>query len=233
MTISPATNPRITVLLADFGQVADDGLYWSLQVQVDLEVIGRVRTDADAVDTARRLKPDVVVVHVGESVFKGVETCFRIRIYHPEAKVVMVAPRLSPSNLMLALEARVHGYVVADAGYQAVARAVHSVPAGAVYLSGSAADALVASYFERSEPGQQAGGRKQLSKRERQVLQRLVEGESSVNIARELDLSPKTVDTYRRRLMQKLGVTSRPALIRYATSHGLASGSGALPDQRP
>lgn len=220
MTGSTPSNTKIKVLLADFSST-DDGLHRFLKTHPDFDLLGCVQSGQDVVNSVRQLAPDVVIVRVGEAVFEGVETCFRIRMHQPEVKVVMVAPRLSPSNLMLALEARVHGYVVAEAGHRAVARAVHTVPLGGVYLSGAAADTLVADYIERNDPSRRAKQTKRLSKREGQVLQRLVAGESSVNIARDLELSPKTVDTYCRRLMQKLGVTSRRALVKLAIAQEL------------
>ena len=167
--------------------------------------------------------PTLSSSRAGESVFSGVEISFRIRMQQPEAKVVVVSSALSPGNLMLALEAGVHGYVVAEAGNQAVANAVRAVPVGAMYLSSEATDTLVANYMQRNGAGDTEGQIARLSKREREVFKRLVEGETAASIAHELELSPKTVDTYRRRLMRKLDVTSMPALVKLAVKHGVTT----------
>lgn len=116
----------------------------------------------------------------------------------PDAKVVMVSSALSPDNLILALEAGVHGYVVAEAGNQAVMNAVRVAPAGATYLSSEATDTLVAQFMRRNRVGDTGNPFARLSKREREVCKRLVNGETTASIALELVLSPKTVDTYRR-----------------------------------
>lgn len=214
---------KISVLLADFSAADDVGLCSFLEGQPDIDVLGLVPLGSDVLGSVRQLAPDVVVVRAGESVFGGVETAFRIRMQQPEIRVVMVSSSLSPGNLMLALEAGVHGYVVAGSGHQAVVKAVRAAPAGAIFLSTEAADSLVAGYVQRSHKADQSGQLKRLSRREREVLLRLVDGESSTSIARDLGLSPKTVDTYRRRLMQKLGVNNMPALVKLALTHGLTT----------
>lgn len=219
----PSVNAsNIAVLLVDHRPADGDDLRAFLESQPDFDLLGCVFLGQDAIESVRQLTPDVVVMRAGESVFSGVEISFRIRMQQPDAKVVMVSSALSPGNLMLALDAGVHGYVVADAGHRAVANAVRTVPVGAMYLSSEATDTLVADYMQRSGT-EGAGQLKRLSKREREVFQRLVEGETSASIARNLELSPKTVDTYRRRLMQKLGVTSRPALVKLALKHGVTT----------
>ena len=195
--------------------------FWSRsRISTCWVAFSRVRTLSSSV---RQLAPDVVVVRAGETVFSGVETSFRVRMQQPDAKVVMVSSALSPGNLMLALEAGVHGYVVAEAGNQAVAKAVRAVPVGAVYLSSEATDRLVADYMQRNGAGDAEGQLARLSKREREVFRRLVDGETAASIALALGLSPKTVDTYRRRLMRKLDVTSMPALVKLAVKHGVTT----------
>ena len=223
MTTPNANFQKIAVLLADLRAGDDDSLQAFLESQPDIDVVGRVAADRDVLESMRPMAPDVVVVCAGDSVFGGVETILRIRLQQPAVKVVLVSSALSPGNLMLALEAGVHGYVVADAGNQAVANAVRAVPVGAMYLSGEAADTLVASYMQRKGEGDKTGRLQRLSKREREVFRRLVDGESATSIAHDLALSPKTVDTYRRRLMQKIGVTSTPALVKYAVKHGVTT----------
>ncbi len=223
MTIPSVNASKITVLLVDHRPADGDDLRAFLESQPDFHLLGCVFLGQDALQSVRQLAPDVVVVRGGESVFSGVETSFRIRMQQPEAKVVVVSSALSPGNLMLALEAGVHGYVVAEAGNQAVANAVRVAPVGAVYLSSEATDTLVANYMQRNGAGDTKGQFARLSKREREVFKRLVEGETASNIARDLDLSPKTVDTYRRRLMRKLDVTSMSALVKLAVKHGVTT----------
>lgn len=221
MTSFHGTSSKITVLLADFRAIGEGELAAYLESQPDIDVLGQVTLNQDLLEFVRHADPDVVVVCVGDSVFGGVTAVSRVRLHHPDVKIVVVTSALSPGNLMLALEAGVHGYVLADAGNPAVAKAVRAAPVGAVYLSGAAADMLVDDYERRQGVGNSRDQLARLSKREREVFQRLVDGESATSIAGDLQLSPKTVDTYRRRMMQKLGVTSMPALVKLALKHGM------------
>lgn len=219
----PSANAsNIAVLLVDHRPADGDGLRAFLELEPDFDLLGCVFLSQDVFESIRQLSPAVVVLRVGETVFSGVEICLRIRMLQPDTKVVIVSSAFSPGNLMLALEAGVHGYVVAEAGNQAVAKALRAVFVGAMYLSSQITDTLVADYLQRNG-ADGAGQLKRLSKREREVFQRLVDGESASGIARDLELSPKTVDTYRRRLMRKLDVTSVPALVKLAVKHGVTT----------
>ena len=223
MTTPSISDSNIAVLLMDYRSADTDELYAFLDSQPDIDLLGRVRLGQDDLEPVRDLRPDVVIVRAGNSEFSGVETSSFVRMQMPEAKVVMVSATLSPDNLFLALGAGIHGYVLAEAGSQAVVNAVRAVPVGAVYLSSEVTDTLVADYTRRNRAGNTGNPFTRLSKREREVFRRLVNGETTANIALELALSPKTVETYRRRLMHKLGVTGVPALVRLAVKHGVAT----------
>lgn len=213
----------ITVLLADDIGFQGNGLAARLDAEPDIQVVGEIALDKRGMDKARQSNPDVVVVRSAGSVVGGIESTFRLRMNLPDIKIVMMSPRTSPGHLMLALEAGVHGYLTGDAGEQAIVGAVRAVAAGASYLNKEAADTLVADYFDRERSSRLEDPIERLSRREMEVLRMVVEGTSTTRIAEILDLSPKTVDTYRRRLMHKLGVANVPALVKLALQHGLTS----------
>ena len=213
----------INVLLANGNGFQGNGLVTRLNAEPDIRVIGEIGLDRRGIEEFTQSSPDVVVIRSVGSVVSGIESTLRLRTILPSIKVVITSPITSPGHLMLALEAGVQGYVAGNAGQQALIGAIRAVAAGANYLSKDAADMLVADYFHRQRNLQMKDPFKRLSKREWEVLKMLVEGESASNIAEILALSPKTVDTYRRRLMRKLGVTNVPALVKLALQHGLTS----------
>lgn len=213
----------INVLLADDVSHHENGLVRKLNAESDIRVIGEIGLDRRGVEEFMQSSPDVVVICSAASVVSGIETTIRLRMTLPGVKVVILSSGTSPGHLMLALEAGVHGYVAGDADEEAVAGAIRAVVAGANYLSKEAADMLVADYFQRQRSTQRGAPMARLSRREMEVLRMVVEGELTTAIAKTLDLSPKTVDTYRRRVMRKLGVSNVPALVKLAVQHGLTS----------
>ncbi|MBI3919048.1 MAG: response regulator transcription factor [Betaproteobacteria bacterium] len=206
---------NLKVLLVDDHAVMREGLA-ALLSRAGIDVIGTAGNGREAVRLARELVPDAVVMDISMPDLNGIEAARQIRVRAPSVRVVMLSMHANREHVHQALAAGAEGYVLKEAAATEVATAVRTVAAGRRYLSPSIEAAML-------EAGGSAarGPLESLSTRERQVLQLVVEGESSAEIARTVHLSPKTVETYRSRLMKKLGVANVTALVKFAVQHGL------------
>lgn len=213
----------VTLLLVDHGPLVSTRCRSSLEDLPGCRLVGHELAAADALTDISQWRADVVVISAGFDLSAAVETCRRVRTEDPVARVMLIASRPTSKHLVQALEAGVRGIVTTPADAMVMAAAVRAVNAGMTYLSQEATDILVSDYLRRTA----RLGRKtqfgRLSGREREVLQRMVRGESMSDIADALNLSPKTVETYRRRAMAKLNVTTVPALVKVAMVNGIAS----------
>lgn len=207
----------IRVLLADDHAMMRDGLQALLQATVDIEVAGSARNGREALRLAAELNPDVVVMDITMPDMNGIEALGLLREKHPRIRVVMLSMHSSSEHVYRALNAGAAGYLLKESAGEDIVTAIRRVHAGRSYMSPA-----LAALERRSAPRSDDGGPlASLSPRERQVLQLVVEGRSSSEIAALVHLSPKSVDTYRSRLMKKLGVGDLPALVKFAVRHGL------------
>lgn len=210
-------NP-IRVLLADDHAMVRDAMRAYLDGQDRIEVVGVVDNGADAVSRCETLKPDVAVVDIVMPVLNGIEATAQIRQRHPETRVVIASMHSDIDYVYRALRAGAQAYVAKTSTGNDLVRAIRTVHGGRRYLSAPITESLLDDYLHTRSA---TSPLEQLSMRERQILQLLAEGRSSSGIAATLSLSPKTIDTYRSRMMEKLGITEFPALVKFAILHGL------------
>lgn len=207
----------IRVLLADDHAVLREGLRSLLTASPGISVIADVGNGADAIRRAEELKPDVLVMDIAMPDVNGIEASHMIRARIPAARIIILSMHSTSEHVYRAIEAGAAGYVLKESAAAELIAAVQAVHAGQRYFS-----TAVRGIVEEMARGAGRGGPLQsLSIRERQVLQLVVEGKSSAEIARIVHLSPKTVETYRSRLMKKLGVGDVPSLVKFAIQHGL------------
>jgi DNA-binding NarL/FixJ family response regulator len=209
----------IRVLLADDHPLVCAGLAALLAQQGDMEVVATAIDGREALRAARELSPDVVIMDVSMPGMNGIEAAERIRDLGGGAKVVMLSMHDSAEHVYRALRAGATGYLLKESAGREVVDAVRAVLAGRRYLS----DRIPGQEALLGRLAAKASGSplERLSKREREILQLVVEGKSSAEIAALVSLSPKTVETYRSRMMQKLGIADLPALVKFALQHGL------------
>ncbi len=210
----------VRVLIADDHKVVADGLWHLLAAQDDIEVVGRVGTGREAVNRAAELKPDVIVMDSNMPDLNGIEAARIIRERWPDTRVLMLSVQSDPLHAVRALRAGAAGYVPKSSAGIDVVEAVRTVSAGKRYVHPSMAEAVLARLVE-SAPIEDPLAR--LSARERQVLQLVVEGKGLSDIASSLSLSTRTVETYRARMMEKLGIHDVPGLVKIAILHGLTT----------
>ena len=207
-----------TVILADDHAVVRDGLHVLLEAHSDISVVGDAANGRQAVRLALQLHPDVVVMDIAMPELNGIEATQHIHDASPSAKVLILSMHSTTEHIFRALQAGARGYLLKDSAGTEVVDAVRAVHAGRRYLSQKIASTVLDDYIsERSR----ASPLDSLSPRERQILQLVAEGKSSAEAAALLFLSPKTVDTYRSRMMQKLGIGDLPGLVKFAIQHGV------------
>jgi DNA-binding NarL/FixJ family response regulator len=211
----------ITVFLADDHAVVRDGLRALLEAQPDMRVIGDAANGRETVRRVARLCPDVVVLDIAMPELNGIEAAWEIREVCPATQVIILSMHSTTEHIFRALEAGVHGYLLKESAGIEVVDAVRAVHSGQRYLSQRISDRIIDDYVRQRQAGQAKSPLARLSPREREVLQLVAEGKSSAEIADILSLSLKTVETYRSRLMGKLGISDLPGLVRFAIQHGL------------
>jgi len=208
----------ISVLLADDHALVRDGLKMLLESQPDVRVVGAVANGREAVELATRLRPDVAVLDISMPEVNGIEAARRIRAASPQTRIIMLSMHDNAEHVYQALEAGASGYLLKDSAGAEAAVAVRAVHAGRRYLAERISELVISGYLREDRADSPL---ESLSQRERRILQLIVDGQSNAEAARLLNLSVKTVETYRSRMMQKLGLKSVPELIKFAISHGL------------
>jgi DNA-binding NarL/FixJ family response regulator len=208
----------ITVFLADDHRVLRDGLRILLDSQDDIRVIGEAENGNKAIEGITSLKPDVAVMDITMPELNGIEAAQVVHEVLPTTGIVILSIHSDLEHIFRALQAGAQGYILKESAGSEVISAVRSVYKGRRYLSPSIRDTVMEAYMQNRLVQSPL---EQLSLREREVLQLTVEGNSSAAIAEKLALSPKTVETYRSRLMGKIGVHGLPELVRFAIKHGI------------
>jgi RNA polymerase sigma factor (sigma-70 family) len=211
----------ITVFLADDHAVVRDGLRYLLEAQPEIKVIGDAANGREAVRLVAQLKPDVAIVDITMPELNGIDATLQIRDACPPTKVIILSMHANTRHIARALQAGAQGYLVKESAGIEVVKAVRTVNAGHHYLSQAVSDAVINDYVLQRRAMEHGSALESLSAREREVLQLVVEGKSSAEIAGILNLSPKTVESYRSRLMQKLEIDDLPSLVRFAITQGL------------
>ena len=214
---------RIRILVADDHPVVRAGLRALLARSLDMEVVGEAADGASAVASALELRPDVVVMDITMGGTQGLAATRSIRQQAPEVKVLILTIHDNEEYVRRALELGATGYVLKQAVDTELIVAIRTVQRGDLFLYPSFARILLRDLRTEGSAGGTAEGDRYstLSPREKQVLQLVVLGCTNRQIAGELCLSVKTVESYRARLMDKLSLRSRTALVRYALMRGL------------
>ncbi len=209
----------ITVILADDHPVVRDGLCFLLNAQSDIKVIGTADNGHEAVQLANKLNPNVAVMDIAMPLLNGIEATQQITSTCPHTRVMILSIHFTSVHIQRALQAGAMGYLLKESAGEEVVEAIRTVHEGRRYLSRKIAETVVEDYV-RQGGGDVLEG---LSPRERQVLQLIAEGKTSAEAAQILFLSVKTVETYRSRFMQKLGLKDMTALVKFAIQHGIIS----------
>ncbi|MFN0071410.1 MAG: response regulator [Chloroflexota bacterium] len=211
----------IRVLIVDDHAILRSGLRMLLGAQPDMHVVGDAADGAEAARLAAELEPDVVLLDLAMPGMGGLDALRIIKRDTPAARALILSQYDDESYLRRALEAGASGYVLKRAADIELLSAIRAVARGEVYLEPMLTRLVVNDLFRRGDQGSPAERVPALSEREREVLQLVALGHTNQQIADRLVLSVKTVETYKARVMEKLGVRGRAALVRYAMEQGL------------
>lgn len=205
----------IQVILADDHQIIRQSLKVLLERE-GLKIVGEASNGQEAVRIAESLHPDVAVLDVSMSVLNGIDAAKEIQKVSPQTKTVFLTIHDEDPYLLDALRVGAKGYVVKTHAAENLVQAIREASRGGVYLSPEVSRAVVQAYQNKTELSSEP-----LSPRERQVLQLIAEGKTTKEVAGVLNISPKTAETHRTRLMEKLDIHETAGLVRYAIRRGL------------
>jgi two-component system response regulator NreC len=209
------------VLIADDHAIVRDGVRMILEAQSDIVVVGEACNGREAVEKARALLPNVVLMDIAMPEMTGLQATEVVKRELPAVQVVVLTMHEDYQYFFEVLRAGASGYILKGAATAELLTAIRAAHDGGVYLNPTVAKNLVADYVKRMEPGEEKARYDGLSERERQVLTLVAEGRTSQQVADELFLSINTVQTHRAHIMEKLNLQNRAELIRYALRKGL------------
>jgi len=213
-------NEPISVLLADDHGIVRAGLRALLEAQPDMIVVAEAADGPSAIRETQRLRPNVVVSDLSMP-GGGLEAIRDITALNLPTRVLVLTVHAEERYLLPVLEAGGSGYVKKSSAHTDLLDAIRTVAKGEVFLDPAATKTLLRGYLGRVSSGDELDLGEVLSEREREVVKLTAEGNTAQQAADFLSLSPKTVETYRHRAMQKLGLTNRAELVRYALRAGL------------
>ncbi|MFN3307808.1 MAG: response regulator [Anaerolineales bacterium] len=214
--------PRTTILLADDHAVLRAGLRLLLSQEADLEVVGEAKSGLETLRLAEELQPDLILLDISMPGLNGLEAIGLLRKRAPQARILILTMHDDVHYLRRALQNGASGYVLKKAADVELLSAIQAVMQGEIYVHSS----MTRSLLEDILPPSQSTDPEQwdsLSEREKEVLRLVAYGYTAQEIADQLGLSVKTIETYRARGMEKLGLSSRAALVRFALSKGIIS----------
>lgn len=210
----------IRVMIVDDHVVMAEGLRHLIESQQDLTVVGCLTDGREALQKISELIPNVIIMDVTMPELNGIDATRLIKERAPATQVLILSMHSNQEYVLRALQAGASGYLLKKNASDEVLAAIRAVHAGRRFLSWQISENMIDDYLQGGADGDPLGG---LSLRERQVLQFMVEGKSSASIAELLSLSPKTVETYRSRIMHKLDIDDIPKLVKFAIQHGLTT----------
>lgn len=213
----------ITVFLADDHTVLRNGLQFMLDAEADIQVIGAAANGRDAVRQVKQLQPNIVVLDIAMPELNGIEAAQQIRECCPSTQIIILSMHHTPEHINRALQAGARGYLVKESASDEVVEAIRQVHAGRRYLSQEISEQVLDYYIDQHQAETVSDPLASLNAREREILQLVVEGKTTAEISDLLSLSPKSIKSYRSRIMQKLGVNDLPGLVKFAIRHGLTS----------
>ncbi len=214
---------NIRVLVADDHAIVREGLGIMLGNQPDMEVVGLATNGREAIRMVDQYQPDVAVMDISMPELNGIEAISQLLPRYPNIKVIVLSIHETKPYVYRGLKAGASGYLLKETAGLEVVDAVRAVYNGERYLSQRISDLVTDVSFRSLEGSKEVSPLEQLSPREREILQLVAEGKTSQEIGERLSISPKSVDTYRSRLMHKIGVEDLAGLVKFAIQQGVIS----------
>ncbi|MBA4386953.1 MAG: DNA-binding response regulator [Verrucomicrobia bacterium] len=229
---APQSSTKKRVLIVDDHGVVRDGIRLLLESCGEFSVVGDAQNGLEAVEKVARLSPQAVVMDISMPIMNGIEATTQIKQKHPATEVVILSMYASSEYVFRALKAGARAYILKESVGRELIEALRAVCQGRRYMSPKIVDVMVDAYLwtlngNIAQPPKSPV--ESLTQRERQVMQMVVEGRSSKEIGDTLHLTSNTVDTYRHRIMQKIGVKDMAGLIRFACADATPPPAEELP----
>jgi DNA-binding NarL/FixJ family response regulator len=203
----------IRIALVDDHSLVRDGIRALLAVMAPLEVVGEAESGADAIEMVSRTKPDLLLVDISLKDMNGLELTRTLRREYPSIKILILSMYDNYEYVSESVRSGASGYVLKNAPSREIIAAIEAIASGGTFYSAEIASILAADRHTDSE----------LTPRESQVLCKMVQGLNNKEMARELDISVRTVETHRLSIRRKLNIDKPAALLNYAIEHGLIS----------
>lgn len=213
----------IKILLADDHKIIRDGLQSLLEKEENMEVVAFAETGREAVLKTLKLNPDVVIMDISMPDLNGIDATRQILSESPNVKVIALSTYSDSRYVEGMIKVGASGYMLKDCAFEELARAISAVTKGQTYLSPGIAGTIVKRFVEQLSTENSPGSLSVLTDREREVLQLVAEGNTTKKIASGLNVSVKTVETHRQKIMTKLNIHSIAGLTKFAIREGLTS----------
>jgi two-component system response regulator NreC len=210
------------ILIADDHGIVRQGLRSLIEKEPDMEVVGEAKDGLETVALAKQLTPDIIIMDVSMPNLNGIEATRMILTENPKIKIIVLSIHVERRIVKEILSAGAAGYVLKTYLFEELSRALRSVMVNGYYLSPKVTSIVVGEYLDDSAKVQ-AGDKVSLTSREREVLQLIAEGKSSKQIALMLHVSQKTIETHRRKLLEKIEASGVAELTKYAIREGITS----------
>ena len=209
--------PPIRIIIVDDHPMVAEGIQAILETYDDLEIIAVLNNGQDAIDRVEDLAPDVILLDLNMPGVNGLSATEIILERRPQTRILILSMHDSPEYISTALNHGAKGYLLKDVPTDEIKTAIETVMEGGEYLCTGARGSLKPRI---------ADGREPLTSREQQILLELAQGKSNKDVGQSLDISVRTVETHRKNIKRKLGISSTAGLTRYAMEHGVLQGTG-------
>ncbi len=213
----------VRILLADDHKLFRQGLRALIDKNDELNVVGEARNGREAIQMAAKSSPRVVIMDISMPDMNGIEATRRIAERNPSIKIIALSMHSNRRLVLEILKAGARGYLLKDCAFEELMTAIRTIMDGKIYLSPEISDTMIKDYIRNSTQKKDGSVFSILSSREQEVLQLLAEGRTAKQIAYKLDLSVKTIETHRQKIMNKLGIHSIAEMTKYAIREGLTS----------
>lgn len=212
--------PAIKILLADDHELIRTGIRNLLGANKDFMIVGESGDGEETLTKVREMKPDVVVIDISMPKMSGIEVTKHLREKFPNVKVLVLTMHENVEYVYQIYKAGAGGYLLKNAGREEITSAIYAVARGEKFFSPRVSELMISKYMQQAERRDSQSADTSLTKREEEILRLIAKGLNNQQISNQLFISPRTVDTHRTNIMQKLDIHDAANLVRYALEHG-------------
>lgn len=224
--------PAIKILLADDHELIRTGIRNLLEANKDFVIVGESGDGEETITKVREVKPDVVVIDISMPKMSGIEVTKRLKEKFPAVKVLVLTMHENVEYVYQIYKAGAGGYLLKNAGREEITSAIYAVARGEKFFSPRISELMISDYMQKAERRDSQAADVSLTKREEEILRLIAKGMNNQQISDQLFISPRTVDTHRTNIMQKLDIHDAANLVRYALEHGYGTKTSEGPPDR-